>query len=220
MKPRILLSASKKPNAEYIDAVKAAGGDPHLFYAPKTDLSYDALLLCGGTDIDPCRYGQENTASVDIDPLRDEAEFELFKAYFDAGKPILGICRGHQLVNVAMGGDLIQHIDSVKIHRSDTSGVYIDHGISALENSFVGRIFGTDFLANSCHHQAAKNPGKDLIPVAWSAEGDVIEALEHKNMPVISVQWHPEKTCLEHVKEGRPDGLVVFKYFIDLCKNS
>jgi putative glutamine amidotransferase len=220
MKPRILLSATQKPNTEYVEAVRAAGGEPHIFYAPKLDLSYDALLLCGGSDVDPIRYGEENTASVGIDSVRDEAEFALFKAYYEAGKPILGICRGHQLINVAMGGSLIQHVDTVKIHRSDTSGVYIEHGAYASDNGFIGKMYGEKFLVNSCHHQAVKIPAPELIPVAWSDTEDLVEALEHPSRPLISVQWHPEKTCLNLKKDGVSDGLEIFKYFIDLCKNS
>ena len=78
MKPRILLSISKRPNTSYIKAIEAVGGEPSAFYVPKLDPTYDALVLCGGADIDPSIYGQENTASVDIDHDRDSAEFELF----------------------------------------------------------------------------------------------------------------------------------------------
>ena len=218
MKPRILLSATEKPNIEYVEAVKTAGGEPTLLYAPALDLSYDGLLLCGGSDVDPSRYGEENTASVEIDHVRDEAEFALFKAYYEAGKPILGICRGHQLINIALGGSLIQHIDTVKVHRSDVSGVYIDHGAYADKDGFVGKMYGEKFWVNSAHHQAVKVPAPDLVPVAWSDTEDLVEALEHKSRPVISVQWHPEKTCLNLKKDGVSDGIEIFKYFIELCK--
>lgn len=220
MKPRILLTASKKINTSYLTALEAVGAEPTAIYAPKLDTSYDALLLCGGGDIDPARYNQENTASAGIDLIRDEAEFELFNAYLALKKPILGVCRGHQLINVSLGSDLIQHLDNTPMHRSGIEDLYLAHEIEALENSFVGKLYGTKFVANSFHHQAVNLPAKNLRPVAWSEDKKVIEALEHEFLPIISVQWHPERMCCDYLRSDTVNGIGIFEYFIDLCKMS
>lgn len=220
MKPRILLSTSQSINPAYIKAATAVGGIPVAIYAPKPDPTYDALILCGGADIDPSRYDQTNTASRGIDPVRDDAEFELFDTYMAQKKPILGICRGHQLINVAMGSDLIQHLDHAELHTSGVSGVDMIHEVCADKGSFVGKLYGERFMTNSSHHQAVGTPAKDLRAVAWSENGKVIEALEHDFLPIISVQWHPERMCCDHLRSDTVNGIDIFEYFIRLCKLS
>lgn len=220
MKPRILLSISKRPNTSYIKAIEAVGGDPSAFYVPKLDPSYDALVLCGGADIDPSRYGQENTASVEIDNDRDSAEFELFDMYKAQNKPILGVCRGHQLINAAMGSELIQHLENAHLHSSNIAEFDLIHEITADKNGFVGKMYGEKFVTNSYHHQGVLTPAKDLKAVAWSENGKVIEALEHEFLPIISVQWHPERMCCDHLRADTVNGIDIFKYFIDLCKQA
>jgi len=220
MKPKILLTASKTINTAYLRALEAVGAEPTAIYAPKVDTSYDALLLCGGSDIDPARYNQENTASVGIDLMRDEAEIELFNAYLEQKKPIFGVCRGHQLINVAMGSDLIQHLEHANIHTSGKDDVYIAHEITADPNGFAGKLYGPKFAANSHHHQAVKTVAKDMRAVAWSENGQVVEALEHNFLPIISVQWHPERMCCDFLRPDTVNGIHLFEYFIELCKNS
>lgn len=220
MKPKILLAASKTINMAYLTALEAVGAEPTAIYAPKVDTSYDALLLCGGSDIDPARYGQENTASVGIDLVRDEAELELFHSFMAKGKPIFGVCRGHQLINVAMGSDLIQHLDHAEIHTSGQDNVYIAHDITADENGFAGKLYGKKFVANSHHHQAVNNVAKDMKAVAWSENGQVVEAMEHCKLPIFSVQWHPERMCCDFLRHDTVNGIDTFKYFMEICKNS
>ena len=220
MKPRILLSISRLPNIPYIKAVQAVGAEPSAFYVPRLDPTYDALILCGGADIDPSRYDQENTASVEIDQDRDSAEFELFEMYKAQNKPILGICRGHQLLNVAMGSFLVQHLENAHLHSSSVAEYDLIHQVSADKNGFVGRLYGENFVTNSYHHQGVVTPAKDLRAVAWSEDGKIIEALEHEFLPIISVQWHPEQMCCDYIRTDTVNGIGVFEYFIDLCKQS
>lgn len=220
MKPRILLSISKRPNTSYIKAIEAVGGEPSAFYVPKLDPTYDALVLCGGTDIDPSIYGQENTASVDIDHDRDSAEFELFEMYKAQNKPILGVCRGHQLINVAMGAPLIQHLENAHLHSSNIAEFDLIHDVTADINGFVGKLYGEKLVTNSFHHQGVGTPAKGLRAVAWSENGKVIEALEHEFLPIFSVQWHPERMCCDHLRADTVNGIDIFEYFIKLCKQS
>ena len=117
MKPNILILANQK-RENYANAIEASGGVATVKYLPDLDTNYDGLLLCGGNDILPSYYGQEINGACDFDPLRDKTEFELTKRFIDTGKPILGICRGLQLLNVALGGTLIQDLPNADFHRS------------------------------------------------------------------------------------------------------
>ena len=152
---------------------------------------------------------------MNIDHKRDEVEYALIKTYLDAGKPILGICRGHQILNVYFGGSLHQDIPEVAFHRR--KGEDMTHRVSARADSILGKLYGEDFSVNSVHHQAIKRPAEGFrITADW--QGQYAEAIEHKELPVFSVQWHPERICFERKKEGLADGGEIFKYFIDLCK--
>ena len=217
MKPRILISSSNDGGKNYEAAIRAAGGEPFVSYLPPADDSYDALLLCGGEDVDPKYFGQEVNGSEEPDLARDEAELALVAKYVAAGKPILGICRGHQLINVALGGDLIQHIgDNLCLfHRRGDLPVDRIHPIIVDENGFVGKLIGTqNLLVNSSHHQAVGTLGKGLRAVAW-AESGLVEAVEHESLPIRGVQWHPERISFE---KRRPEAVgceAIFHWFIE-----
>ena len=119
-KPRILVAAyaDNAKNEPYIQAVEEAGGEAICLYAPPVDLSYDGLLLCSGEEVAPSDYGEESHGAELSDQVRDEAELALARAYIAYGKPILGICRGAQVLNVALGGTLWQGIYTVAQHRA------------------------------------------------------------------------------------------------------
>lgn len=214
MKPKILLSANNNKQY-YIDAVNLSGGEATCEYLPRVDLSFDGLILCGGNDIDPKYYGEEFGGSVNIDASRDEAEFELAKAFIEAGKPVLGICRGSQLLNVYFGGSLIQHLPNADIH-TNKSDYYITHEVSAEKGSVLEKLYGENFRINSSHHQAVKKLGAGLVATAFY--GEVVEGFEHKSLPVFAVQFHPERMCYSQQREDTVDGAPIFEYFINLCK--
>ena len=110
LSPRILISGADGKMSNYVRSVRAAGGTPVSGYCPPPDLSCAGLLLCGGGDLDPVLYGQPDQGSQPPDPARDQAELELFRAFYQAGRPILGVCRGMQIINVALGGTLLQDL--------------------------------------------------------------------------------------------------------------
>ena len=139
MKPRILLSASAN-NINYINAVAGCGGIPFASYLPEVNTDFDGLILCGGGDIHPHYYHQEIDGSGEIDEARDDAEFALAKAFIEAGKPVLGICRGLQLLNVYFGGTLIQDLDNANEHTSK-AGYDLIHPVHAAEGSVVHALF-------------------------------------------------------------------------------
>lgn len=217
MKPKILLSTGGGDARNYLNAVQAAGGEGEARYLPTPDLSYDGLILVGGDDIDPALFGQENTHSQGIDSARDKAEMALLNGFCGAGKPVLGICRGHQAVNVWLGGDLLQDLgpELVPFHRKEEGDQV--HLIQAAEGSLLHRLYGPVFPVNSSHHQGLGRLGKGLRVTARS-EGGVIEAVEHETLPLICVQFHPERMTGEKGRPDTVDGGKIFRAFLELCR--
>ena len=213
-KIRLLLSCEVARN--YVEAFENLGVETTAKYLPEVDTSFDGLVLCGGSDIHPSRYGEEVDGSVDMDVPRDEAEFALLKAYLEAGKPILGICRGHQLMNVYFGGSLYQDMSQAQWHDqvNDKDSV---HPITALPDSVLGKLYGQEFPVNSAHHQAVKKLGDGLRATAyWN--GEVVEAMEHTQYPILGVQWHPERMCFRNQREDTVCGADFLQYFVELCR--
>ena len=186
--------------SNYRRAVELAGGQP-CFHGDPAGCA--ALLLPGGGDLEPWRYGQENTASRDLEPERDREELALLAKFLAAGKPVLGICRGMQAVNVFFGGTLTQDLPG----HDAVDGADRLHGVRTAPSP-LRQFCGAACVVNSAHHQAVDRVGTGLRPVQWAADG-VIEALCHETLPVWAVQWHPER--LEE-----PQGLALMRAFVGL----
>ena len=216
MRPKILLSVREGNQTFYVDAVTGAGGIPTARYCPEADLSYDGLILCGGSDVHPQFYREETDGARGIDLARDEAELRLADTFVRAGKPVLGICRGCQVLNVYFGGSLIQDIPGGwDVHHKEVDKV---HPVTAVEGSLLHRLYGGRFAVNSMHHQAVKELGKGLRITMRSEVVPVVECVEHETLPVIGVQWHPERMCFQKRREDTVDGAVLFRCFIRLCE--
>lgn len=173
----------------------------------------DALVIAGGVDINPARYHEPNTASENIDDSLDAFEWKVLQAVIARNIPILGICRGHQLLNVFFGGTLIQNIDTADQHvrKGETDQA---HETICEKDSFIYEIYGRqDISVNSAHHQAIGKLGTDFTVVQRCKDG-TIEAIRHKSLPIYGVQWHPERMCLKHRREDTVDGIELFRYFI------
>ena len=212
---KILLSY-KGSVQNYIDAVSGVGAEPEAEYLPKADTNYDGLILCGGGDIDPKHYNEPIDGSKNIDNERDIAELALLDAFVKAGKPVLGICRGHQLINVYFGGSLYQHMPDAELH-TNKEGEDDVHNIRATSDSILAKLYGESFAVNSAHHQAIKTIGEGLRATAvWNDK--YVEAIEHINLPVIGVQFHPERMSFSKAREDTVCGKEIFEYFIELCK--
>ncbi len=169
----------------------------HSVNQPKDLLKCDSLLLPGGVDINPENYNQTNiglSKITDESKMRDKFERELIDVALNNNLPILGICRGFQLVNVHLGGTLFQHIDN---HRNSNSEDDLVHKVKVNQNSELFRIVNfEEGIVNSSHHQAVDKIADVLISTAYSEDG-IIEALEWKDKsnksPLLLVQWHPER---------------------------
>ncbi len=215
----IQLSGGPGGMDNYTAALEAAGALPRPGYRPSPDLSCAGLVLCGGGDLDCALFGQEDRGSDPPDRGRDLAELELFRAFFQARKPILGICRGMQVINVALGGDLIQDLPPALLPFHGRADHDLIHPIRAAEDSLLHRLYGPVFSVNSAHHQAVDRLGRGLSPVAW-AEGGFPEAIVHGEKPVLGVQFHPERMAFAHRRADTADGAPVFTHFVRLCRES
>lgn len=214
----ILISTSPDGGANYEDAVRQSGGDPTAAYCPVWDHRYDGLILAGGDDMDPSYFGQEDRGSGGIDRDRDRAELSLVAACLAAGKPILGICRGHQVLNVALGGTLIQNLspEEALFHRHQ--GQDKVHPIRTAPGSLLHRLYGPLLAVNSSHHQVVDALGDGLFPTAWSESG-LVEGLEHRKAPVLGVQFHPERMSYARRRPDTADGSVLFNWFLHRCSS-
>jgi len=183
----------------YINALELFGAEVY-HTAPE---SCAGLLLPGGADIHPGLYGQENMVSLGIDTERDYLELKAFDFFKELNRPIFGICRGVQLINVALGGNLHQDIPG----HSQINGADRLH-MSYTDDKQLCRLFGKSFLINSSHHQAVDRLGNGLRAVQWADDGTV-EAIRHDTLPIFGVQWHPERLYTP------TDGRLLIKLWLD-----
>lgn len=191
---------------DYVDGVVGAGGIPMVLppiveMAEKVAVRIDGLLLSGGSDLDPSYYGEEPVPELNATvPKRDAFEIALVEHALERGIPVFGICRGLQILNVALGGTLYQDLPSqlhpdLIAHRQQVPKWQWTHEVEVDGNSKVAGIMETDDIrVNSYHHQAIKDLSDDLVAVAHSSDG-VIEAAESPNLSerwLVGVQWHAE----------------------------
>lgn len=203
--------------AAYAHAVVSAGSVPLLIPAlpavPPEDIveRLDGLLLTGGGDVDPRRYGATPSPQCGgIDEERDAREISLVRQAMGAGLPILAVCRGCQVLNVALGGTLTQHLPEVTDldHLVPERRSATVHDVEVEQGTQLARIVGSaTFAVNSVHHQAVDHAAPELAAVGRADDG-VVEAIEHPSLPVLGVQWHPEN-LLRHRKHH-----ALFDWFI------
>lgn len=223
--------------AQYPQSIVNAGGQSILIptceslndnYFDWLVESTDGLLLTGGGDIDPSTYGEKKdkrsgnfnpAVPMSIDKLRDEIEIKILGHFHKAKKPILGICRGCQLINIYFGGtlhqDLSKKLGNIKAHFNPKGEKALDeyyHDVNTQKDTKLEKLLkNSNFMVNSFHHQAIDRLGEGLIESARSSDG-IIEAIEHKktNHFVLGIQWHPEQL---HDDASRN----IFTSFLDAC---
>lgn len=205
----VLISAPPTGAANYIAALSAAGGQGRAEYCPRYDPAYGGLILAGGGDVSPALYGGSAEGCAPPDIHRDRAELALLDAFSAAGKPVLGICRGAQVINVWAGGTLFGDLGAGNaVHR--WAGADRVHELRTAPGSLLRGLYGPRLWANSAHHQAVRRAGRGLAVTAWSADG-VIEALEHTRLPILAVQFHPERMRSAMGWPGAADGTALFR---------
>jgi putative glutamine amidotransferase len=207
-RPRPIIAITQSPEEPvepYVACVRDAGGealvvgmeapiDPHALLA-----GVDGLLLTGGADVDPAQYAQaaDPAAHVQARPARDAVELPLIRAALERDVPVLGICRGMQALNVALGGSLLQDIPG---HRTGDEDMAAVHEVFVPPGSRLTHILGVGgfMRVNSLHHQGLKLPQKapELLVSAFSVKDGIIEGLDspsYRHRWVVAVQWHPER---------------------------
>lgn len=209
MRPLVAVIGQRSPSAPILrfsatiaaeavcEAVFAAGGEPVVLHGPtgrpgagvaERLARFDGVLLPGGADVNPARYGQpprpETKGVVDF---QDDLDLAVARAVVAASLPTLAVCRGLQVLNVALGGSLHQHLGQGTVAHHESV-----HEVQVVRGSRLHAVVGAESVAvSSFHHQAVDALGTDLVVSALAADG-VVEALEHRRADVLAVQWHPE----------------------------
>ena len=213
--PTVLHTSSR----HYVESVERAGGFPVILPVVDPDDVERALsvvhgvLLTGGGDVQPARYhAHPVSATRNVDPARDAFDIRLLLTAIDAGLPVLATCRGMQVLNVALGGSLVQHVPAVTGQNHDIFDRWHEgvHVVKIEPDSNLAEALGsTELSVNSMHHQAVCEPAPGTRPVAW-AEDDTVEAIELADSPhVVAVQWHPE------LLEDYPEQQGLFRQLVD-----
>jgi putative glutamine amidotransferase len=185
---------------DYVDAVERAGGRP-LLVPPSEDAveetldALDAIVFSGGADVAPSAYGADPHPETDTpQERRDAAELALLTAALERDLPTLATCRGFQLLNVARGGDLVQHLPATLGHEEHraTPGAFSAHGVRVQEGSRLASIVGVSPDVTSHHHQGIGRLGAGLVETAWAEDGTIEAAEDPTRRFAVGVQWHPE----------------------------
>ncbi len=204
--PRILVLDKSPSSASGMISYLTRNGCRAVFTV-KTDIDinkFDGLAIPGGNDVDPSFYGEENVRSHKVFPILDEAQIKMVRKFAEAGKPVFGICRGSQIINVAFGGSLYQNIEG------GHDGTYY---AAVKKGSWLYGLFGDKFLTAHGHHQAMHELGEGLVPTQWCHKDElrIVEMIEHSTYPVWGVQYHPE--CM-----GKPGDAIARKFRAEVMK--
>jgi len=219
---KVLISCTTHDADLYKKALQKYDIQPVLSASPESAAEFDGLLLPGGGDISPVFYHRKNRGSTNICISEDIVQLLMFHRFMEQKKPILGICKGMQIINVALGGTLIQALPTANSHAWHNGDRY--HPTTITKGSLLSTLYGNDMITGSAHHQAVCTLGNWLKATQHAHDG-VIEGIEHKSLPILGVQWHPERLChLSDIpicktacKKPLPNdignGLLIFEWF-------
>lgn len=221
MKPLIYIYGTpeyleKQKYIPYRDALVAAGAEVLHTSDPADAAECIGLLLPGGGDVASFHYGMEDCGSNPPDPLRDEVELRLAREFLEKKLPVMGICRGAQVLNIVLGGTLIQDMAG---HKPVEETARLLHPANAEPGSLMAQLLGEHPVVNSYHHQAVDAVGKGLRVTMRAADGTV-EALEHETLPVFATQWHPELMTGKWASADKAETGALFAYFVQLCREA
>lgn len=197
MTKKILIPGRPELTKNYETAVASYGAAPVVSFSETSIEDYELLILPGGGDIHPSFFNQANTASRNLDYELDCAQFKLLDMFINAGKPVLGICKGMQLINIYFGGNILQDMDAdrLAIHSyqdADSYHLIFFNTLSPAKAKFGFSFFPRKMQVNSAHHQCIDHLGQELTTLQYSLDY-VPETIAHMHLPVLGLQWHPER---------------------------
>ncbi len=208
---KIAIAGKRNATENYVRYVAAGGMEPLVTLNSGELADCDGLILPGGGDITPAFFGEKNRGSHNIDTELDVLQFQALDLFVRNGKPVLGICKGMQVINVGLGGTVIQDLPSAELHKYQDCDQY--HSTIIQKGSWLYHLYGPNAVVNSAHHQAIGRPGGGLQVVQYCPEDSCPEAIVHESLPVLGVQWHPERL---DPKRTSLSGGAVLAYFVSL----
>ena len=188
---KIAIFGRKKDTGNDEKFVSSMGTTPISTLNRKQLLSCDGLLLPGGGDITPAFFGEHNTGSRHIDTELDLLQLQALDYAIRQSMPVLGICKGMQIINVAFGGTIIQDLPTAHLHRYPGKDQY--HTTELLPGSCLANLLGNTAIVNSAHHQGIGRLGNSLTAIQWCPTDSCVEAIVHETLPILGLQWHPER---------------------------
>ena len=211
---KILVPCKPENFTNYKNALINSGLEPVNALAAFDVSEYAGLVLPGGGDIDPAYFHEQNKGSKNIDSGLDAAQFKLMSQFVSYGKPVLGICKGMQIINVFFGGKIDQNLATAATHA------YINkdqiHETQVTKDCFLYDLYGETFYVNSAHHQGCSLLGKNIVRVQTSTRDNVTEGIMHTTLPILGLQWHPERLCCDFYSPETINGSFIFDYFKSL----
>lgn len=185
---------------DYVDSVERAGGRPVLIPPSEAGVdetldALDAIVFSGGADVDPGLYGAEPHPETDSPQARrDAGELALLRSALERDMPVLAVCRGFQLLNIARGGDLVQHLPDElgdDLHKQ-TPGTFVEHHVDVKDGTRLASVIGVRSEVTSHHHQGIGRVGEGLVEAAWAGDGTLEGVEDPSQRFAVGVQWHPE----------------------------
>ena len=214
---KIAIAGKKTETANYVHFLRSMQITPVVTLNMDEISLCDALLLPGGGDITPAFFGEQNHGSRNIDTELDIRQLLAFDLALKNRQPVLGICKGMQIINVGLGGKIIQDLPPFVLprHCYDNGDKY--HISVIKHHSWMYELYGESTLVNSAHHQALGCLGQGLSAIQYCPQDGCTEAFAHETLPIMGVQWHPER--IDYAKSGT-DGRMILNYLVSLIRKA
>ncbi len=209
---KIAIFGRKKDTKNYERFIASLPAIPLVTLSLGELSSCDALILPGGGDITPAFFGERNAGSINIDTELDILQFQALDYALRRSLPVLGICKGMQVINVAFGGTIIQDLPTSLYHKYQGNDQY--HTTTILETSCLHELYGKEAVVNSAHHQAIGRLGANLRAIQWCPLDGCVEAIIHETLPILGLQWHPERLDLHQTTISAAPLLALFTSWI------